>query len=55
MSYGKIGLTTVAVTHDLLSGTQLVLVKKKNSTAFVDGMRMSLAARNVTYFEDKQD
>ena len=34
MSYGKIGLTTVAVTHDLLSGMPLVLVKKKNSSAF---------------------
>ena len=34
MGYGKIGLTTVAVTHDLLSGMPLVLVKKKNSSAF---------------------
>ena len=33
MSYGKIGLTTVAVTHDLLSGVPLVLLKK-NSSAF---------------------
>ena len=33
MSYGKIGLTTVAVTHDLLSGMPLVIVKK-NSSAF---------------------
>ena len=29
MSYGKIGLTTVAVTHDLLPAIQLVLLKKK--------------------------
>ena len=29
VSYDKIGLTTVAVTHDLLSGMPLVLVKKK--------------------------
>ena len=34
MSYEKIGLTTVAVTHDLLSGMPLVLVKKKNSSVF---------------------
>ena len=34
MSYGKIGFTTVAVTHYLLSGMPLVLVKKKNSSAF---------------------
>ena len=33
MSYGKIGLTTVAVTHDLVSGMPLVLLKK-NSFAF---------------------
>ena len=33
MSYGKIGLTTVAVTHDLLSGMPLVVVRK-NSSAF---------------------
>ena len=33
MSYGKIGFTTVAVTHDLLSGMPLVLLKK-NSSAF---------------------
>ena len=29
VSYGKIGLTTVAVTHDLLSGMQLVLLRKE--------------------------
>ena len=29
MSYGKIGLTTVAVTHDLLSGMPLVLLRKE--------------------------
>ena len=29
MSYGKIGLKTMAVTHDLLSGMTLVLLKKK--------------------------
>ena len=29
MSYGKIGLTTVAVTHDLLSGMPLVLFRKE--------------------------
>ena len=29
MNYGKIGLTTVAVTHDLLSGMPLVLLRKK--------------------------
>ena len=34
VSYGKIGLTTVAVTHDLLSRMPLVLVKKENSSAF---------------------
>ena len=33
VSYGKIGFTTVAVTHDLLSGMPLVLLKK-NSFAF---------------------
>ena len=29
VSYGKIGLTTVAVTHDLLSGLPLVLFKNR--------------------------
>ena len=29
VSYGKIGLTTVAVTHDPLSGMPLVLFKKE--------------------------
>ena len=29
MSYGKIGLTTVAVTHDLLSGMPLVVLRKE--------------------------
>ena len=29
VSYGKIGLTTVAVTHDLLSGMPLVLLRKE--------------------------
>ena len=29
VSYGKIGLTTMAVTHDLLSGMPLVLLRKK--------------------------
>ena len=29
MSYGKIEITTVAVTHDLLPGLQLVLLKKQ--------------------------
>ena len=33
VSYGKIGITTVAVTHDLLWGMPLVLLKK-NSSAF---------------------
>ena len=32
MSYGKIGLMTVAVTHDLPSGMLLVLLKKNSST-----------------------
>ena len=32
MSYGKIVLTTVAVTHDLLSGMPLVLLEKNSST-----------------------
>ena len=31
VSYGKIGLTTVAVTHDLLSGMPLVLLRKESS------------------------
>ena len=34
MSYGKIGLTTVAVTHDLMSRMPLVLLKK-NSFGFI--------------------
>ena len=29
VSYGKIGLTSVAVTHDLLSGMLLVLLRKE--------------------------
>ena len=33
VSYGKIGVTTVAVTHNLLSGMPLVLLEK-NSSAF---------------------
>ena len=33
VSYGKIGLTTVAVTHDLLSGMPLVL-SEKDASAF---------------------
>ena len=33
MSYGKIGLRTVAVTYDLLPGMPLVLLKE-NSSAF---------------------
>ena len=32
MSYEKIGLTTVAVTHDLISGMPLVLLKKNSSS-----------------------
>ena len=33
MSYRKVGLTTMTVTQDLHSGTPLVLILNKNSTA----------------------
>ena len=34
LSYWKIGLTTMAATQELLSGMPLVLLKKKNSSAY---------------------
>ena len=34
LSYWKIGLTTMAATQEHLSGMPLVLLKKKNSSAY---------------------